>query len=75
MRLHSKFNDPFDLIVCRNVIIYFDTPTKDKLIEKFYKITAPGGFLFIGHSENVNKQTSKYNYVKPAIYRKGFDAK
>lgn len=70
-----QFKKPFDLIFCRNVMIYFDGPTKDKLIEKFYHWTAPGGFLFIGHSETINKSISKYNYIKPAIYRKGMDNK
>lgn len=66
-----KFSKPFDLIFCRNVMIYFDAPTKDALVEKFYNWTAPGGYLFIGHSENVNKEKSKYHFVKPAIYQKG----
>lgn len=66
-----SFKQPFDLIFCRNVMIYFDSPTKDKLISKFYDWTADGGFLFIGHSENVNKENTRYRYIKPAIYQKG----
>ncbi|MEG1943523.1 MAG: CheR family methyltransferase, partial [Angelakisella sp.] len=65
-----KFSKPFDLIFCRNVMIYFDSPTKDKLISKFYDVTAMNGFLFIGHSEVINRETAKYAYIRPAIYQK-----
>lgn len=66
-----SFKQPFDLIFCRNVMIYFDSPTKDKLISKFYDWSADGAFLFIGHSENINKELTQYHYIKPAIYQKG----
>ena len=66
-----KFKKKFDLIFCRNVMIYFDAQTKDKLIDKFFDYTESGGFLFIGHSESINKAKAKYTYIKPAIYRKG----
>lgn len=65
------FIKPFDIIFCRNVMIYFDAPTTDRLIEKFYNVTAPGGYLFIGHSEVINKEITKYHYVQPAIYQRG----
>lgn len=65
------FKKPFDLIFCRNVMIYFDGPTKDTLIQKFYNTTANGGFLFIGHSEVINRETTNYRYIKPAVYQKG----
>lgn len=64
---HKK---PFDLIFCRNVMIYFDNATKETLIEKFYQDTVPGGFLFIGHSEVINREKSAYTYLKPAIYQR-----
>lgn len=66
-----NFKKPFDLIFCRNVMIYFDGPTKEALINKYYNVTSPGGFLFIGHSEVINRETTHYNYIKPAIYQKG----
>lgn len=66
-----NFKKPFDLIFCRNVMIYFDGPTKENLINKFYQYTANGGFLFIGHSEVINRDTTHYNYIRPAIYQKG----
>lgn len=65
-----QYKKPYDLIFCRNVMIYFDGPTKETLINKFYQATATGGFLFIGHSEVINRGTTQYTYIKPAIYQK-----
>lgn len=64
------FKKKFHLILCRNVMIYFDEETKRELINKFYEHMEPGGYLFIGHSESVNRYESKYRFVAPAIYRK-----
>lgn len=63
-------SNPFDLIFCRNVMIYFDNPTKQALVNRFYDVVKPGGYFFIGHAENVNRQETQFQYVKPAIYRK-----
>ncbi|MGI6280345.1 MAG: CheR family methyltransferase [Acutalibacteraceae bacterium] len=65
------YQQPFDLIFCRNVMIYFDQPTKNALINKFYNALKSGGYLFIGHSETVQRDTSPFIYVEPSIYRKG----
>lgn len=65
------FKLKFDIIFCRNVMIYFDQATKEALVRRFYDYTAPGGYLFIGHSESLNKATTPYDYLKPATYRKG----
>lgn len=64
------YKKPFDLILCRNVMIYFDMPTKVSLVNRFYDATKPGGYFFIGHAETISKEDTKYKYVKPAIYRK-----
>ena len=64
------FKKPFHAIFCRNVMIYFDSGTRDRLVNKFYDATVTGGFLFIGHSESLNQKTVQYKYVKPAVYRK-----
>lgn len=64
------FKQPFQAIFCRNVMIYFDTPTKNTLINKFYDVLLPGGYLFIGHSESLSACTHKYRYVKPSVYQK-----
>ena len=60
---------PYDFISCRNVMIYFDTETKNALVERFYDVTKEGGYLFTGHSESVSRDT-RYSYIQPAIYRK-----
>lgn len=65
------FKKKLDVIFCRNVMIYFDEKTKIELINKFYDITEPGGYLFIGHSESINKKETNYKYIMPAVYRKG----
>lgn len=64
------FKQKFHVIFCRNVMIYFDTETKQKLVSKFYDITEDGGYLFIGHSESFNRDETKYQYVMPSVYRK-----
>lgn len=64
------FKRKMHVIFCRNVMIYFDNETKDRLVERLYEITEPGGFLFIGHSEGLNRETMRYRYVMPAVYRK-----
>lgn len=63
------YTRPYDLISCRNVMIYFDAETKNDLIKRFYNCTKEGGYLFIGHAENAPKDTG-YKYIKPAVYRK-----
>jgi chemotaxis protein methyltransferase CheR len=64
------FKKKFHVIFCRNVMIYFDIPTKQELIQKFYDCTEPGGYLFIGHAESINRENTRYKYVMPAVYRK-----
>lgn len=66
-----RFKKPLDIIFCRNVMIYFDAPTKENLVRKFYDWSSNGGYLFIGHSESINREATKYTYIQPAIYRKG----
>lgn len=65
------YRAPFDLIFCRNVMIYFDQPTRNKLIQKFYDVLKPGGYLFIGHSETIPRDSSPFCYVEPSVYQKG----
>lgn len=60
----------FDIIFCRNVIIYFDKDTQRVLFEKMYNYIADDGFLFIGHSENLSGVNSNFKSVGHTIYRK-----
>ena len=64
------FKHQFDAIFCRNVMIYFDRETRNTLVTKYYKHTAPGGNLFIGHSETLCRGETPWDYVMPAVYVK-----
>jgi len=64
------FRQKFHVIFCRNVMIYFDNDTKTQLINKFYDCLEPGGYLFVGHSESVDRRLTKFKYIQPAVYRK-----
>ncbi len=61
---------PFDVIFCRNVIIYFDAPTKLTLMNKFAHHLSQGGYMFIGHSESLMNMKDTYRYLKNTIYQK-----
>ena len=61
----------FDAIFCRNVMIYFNQVSREKVVNALYRFVKPGGYLFIGHSESLNRETCPFTYVKPAVYRKG----
>lgn len=65
-----NFKKPFQCIFCRNVMIYFDMPTKNGVINKFYDALVPGGYLMIGHSESLSSCDHKFKYIKPSIYQK-----
>lgn len=61
---------PLDIIFCRNVMIYFDRPTQERLVNKFYHYLKPGGHLFIGHSESLQWVNHPFMSVAPTIYWK-----
>lgn len=61
---------PLDVIFCRNVMIYFDRPTQERLVNKFYRYLKSGGYLFIGHSETLQWVNHSFRYVMPTIYQK-----
>ena len=65
-----QFKRPFHTIFCRNVMIYFDIPTKNDIINKFYDALMPGGYFMIGHSESLSSCTHKFKYIRPSIYQK-----
>ncbi len=60
----------FDLIFCRNVVIYFDRETQKRLFKKFYDQLVPGGFMFIGHSETLHGIFDHFRPVSVSVYRK-----
>jgi chemotaxis protein methyltransferase CheR len=64
------FKGLFDAIFCRNVMIYFDAPTKATLVEKFTRHLKPGGFLYIGHSESLLDEHPGLQMVGRTTYRR-----
>lgn len=73
MANHYPFKKKFHVIFCRNVMIYFDYETKLKLLNKFYDILEPGGYLFLGYSESININDTLFRYVIPSVYQKRLD--
>jgi chemotaxis protein methyltransferase CheR len=61
---------PVDFIFCRNVMIYFDKPTQEKLVNRFWEMLDSGGVLFTGHSESLTGIKHAFKYVQPTIYAK-----
>ena len=63
---------PFDAIFCRNVIIYFDKKTQHELFARYFDMLAPGGLLFLGHSENLGNYQQYFSNVGRTIFRKPY---
>jgi len=61
---------PFDVIFCRNVMIYFEKPTQQWLVQRFWRLLESGGYLLVGHSESLTASAHKFRYVQPATYLK-----
>jgi chemotaxis protein methyltransferase CheR len=64
------FKGPFDFIFCRNVMIYFDKGTQQRLVDRFWNCLTPGGLLFTGHSESLTGIVTRFTPVRPSIYQK-----
>lgn len=60
----------FQAVFCRNVVIYFDKPTKQKLFDRIAEALDPGGILYIGHSENLNGMTDRFELIGRTTYRR-----
>lgn len=60
----------YDIIFCRNVLIYFDNPTKSTVVSKLYSALKAGGYLIIGGAESLNNIEHRYTYVSPSVYQK-----
>lgn len=61
---------PLDIIFCRNVVIYFDKDTQRMLFDRMADLMAPGGHLFIGHSESLHRVSERFELLGKTIYRK-----
>lgn len=70
MRQVYPFKGKFHLIFCRNVMIYFDILTRKALLERFYNCLEPEGYLFVGHSESLDRSSELFRYKQPAVYQK-----
>ncbi len=72
LNLHSPwpFKGPFDVISCRNVMIYFDKPTQQQLLLRFHEYLSDDGVLFIGHSEGVGDCADKFESLGHTIFKK-----
>lgn len=76
--IFRKFNlmDPFPfkkkmhVIFLRNVMIYFDDPTKQEVVQKVYDALEPGGYFFIGTTETIDRGSTPFQIVQPSIFRK-----
>lgn len=62
--------DMYEVIFCRNVLIYFDKPTQEKVIRKFMKYLVPNGYLFLGHSETIFSMDLPLRTCAPTVYKK-----
>lgn len=65
-----SFKRQFDIIFCRNVMIYFDKQTQQSLVDKYCQNLVVGGLLFVGHSESLTGIKHSFRYVEPTIYQK-----
>lgn len=61
---------PLDIIMCRNVMIYFDNPVRLALLAEFERLLKPGGLLLVGHAESLAGMLSNLKYVAPSVYVK-----
>jgi chemotaxis protein methyltransferase CheR len=59
---------PFDLVLCRNVLIYFEPETREAIVERLLDRTEHGGYLFLGHSETLASHTSRVRCIAPAVW-------
>ena len=66
----STLGEPFDVVFCRNVMIYFDGPTQRRVLERIHGVTRPGALLYVGHSENFNDSRDIFRLRGKTIYER-----
>jgi chemotaxis protein methyltransferase CheR len=70
MDAHWSLGDPFDIVFCRNVMIYFDAPTQRKVLERIHGVMKPKSLLFVGHSENFTESKDLFRLRGKTIYER-----
>jgi chemotaxis protein methyltransferase CheR len=68
MDAHRSLGDPFDIVFCRNVMIYFDEEARAKVVKQLVRHLMPGGYLFVGHSESLIGIRHSLKSVWPSVY-------
>ncbi|WP_343593113.1 CheR family methyltransferase [Paracidovorax wautersii] len=64
------FREPFDVVFCRNVMIYFDGPTQRRVLERIHRVLKPGGMLFVGHAENFSESRDLFTLRGKTVYER-----
>lgn len=64
------FRDPFDVVFCRNVMIYFDAQTQRRVLERIHRVLKPGGMLFVGHAENFSESRDLFTLKGKTVYER-----
>ena len=62
--------EPLDVILCRNAMIYFDRTLRSKMVQEFARLLRPGGYLLIGHAETLIGIEGEYRVIRPSIYQR-----
>jgi len=65
-----SLGEPFDIVFCRNVMIYFDGPTQRRVLERIHGVMKPGGLLFVGHSENFTDSKDIFRLRGKTVYER-----
>ena len=64
------FREPFDVVFCRNVMIYFDAATQRSVLERIHRVLKPGGMLFVGHAENFSESRDLFTLRGKTVYER-----